>query len=225
MMGRAVRSLAKLLVWAGLMICWGCSHFQVDTFPAPSWNPTPLANPIVTSKEQIYVHPGAQNLRLTRVGLLYVRCSPDVPEVGPAFTQIFYRELLAKRAFQEVVLIPETYSTMDEALSLAKRHRLHLLVLGEVPYYLDGGTVGTSGLQVDLKVVEVESGRLLWCLTDSIRARPRPIIDLMVVETRPRPTPDMGALATRLAAKLAKTLEEGPPLPPSKKIKSWFSWN
>jgi hypothetical protein len=88
---------------------------------------------------------------------------------------------------------------------------------------LDGGTVGTSGLQVDLKVVEVQSGRILWCLTDSLRARTRPIIDLMVVETRPQPTPDMGALARRLAAQLAKTLEEGPPLPPTKKVANWFS--
>jgi hypothetical protein len=133
-MVRTLMCMAKLLTGVGLMAGWGCSHFQVDTFPAPSWNPTPLANPIVTSKEQIYVHPGAQSLRLSRIGLLTMRCPADVPEVGPVFTQIFYRELLAKRPFQEVVLISETYSLMDEALKLAKRHRLDLLLLGEVPY-------------------------------------------------------------------------------------------
>lgn len=191
----------------------GCSRFQVDTFPAPSFNPPFLAKPIITKEERIYTHPGVENLRLARVGVFYFRVPSHIPEVSHGITQIFYRELLARRPFQEVVLIPDPYSTAEEALKLARRQRLQLLVLGEVPYYLDGGTLGTSGLQMDLKVVEVDSGRLLWCLSDSLRARPRPIVSLMVVETRPYPTPDMGTLAARLAAQLAQTLEQGPPAP------------
>ena len=50
--------------------------------------------------------------------------------------KFFYRELLAKRAFAEVVLIPETYTTRDEALRLAKRHQADVMLLGEIPYYL-----------------------------------------------------------------------------------------
>jgi|UniRef100_A0A7C5EL18 hypothetical protein len=203
----------------------GCSHFQVDTFPAPSWNPPALAKPIIVKQERIFAHPGVENLRLSRVGVLYFRSPDHIPEVGPGITQLFYRELLARRPFQEVVLIPEPFTTEAEALKLARRHRLQLLVLGEVPYYLDGGTLGLSGLQLDLRVVEVDSGRLLWCLSDSLRARPRPIVSLMVVETRPRPTPDMGTLASKMAAQLAQTLEQGAPLPSEKEDQRSISRN
>jgi hypothetical protein len=154
------------------------------------------------------------------------RTVPDFAEVGPAFTQIFYQELLAKRAFTEVVLIPKSYSTKEEALRLAKRYKVDVLLLGEVPYYLDGGTVGNSGLQVDLKVIEAGSGRLLWSLSDSLKATRRPIIDLMVTETRPYPTPSMGTLASRLAGQVAAKLEQGQPPPQSSSlgvIGAWFS--
>jgi hypothetical protein len=212
------------ILLAGLLTASiGCSHWQTDQFPAPSWNPTGYATPLISKQNQVFAHPGSQNLRLGRAGLLNFRTVPDFAEVGPAFTEIFYRELLAKRAFAEVVLIPETYTTKEEALRLAKRYRADVMLLGEVPYYLDGGTVGTSGLQVDLKVMEAESGRLLWNLTDSLKATRRTIVDLIVTESRPYPTPSMGTLAARLAGRLAATLEQGQPPPPPSGIAAWFS--
>ena len=223
-MGRAVKTLGMLLLIGGLTSGWGCSHWQSDQFPAPSWNPPQLAKPIITSQEQVFVHPGLQNLRLSRVGLFSFRGAPEMPEANAALTRIFYRELLLRRPFTEVVLLPEPYSTTKEALRLAQRYQLDLLLLGEVPYYLDGGTVGNSGLQVDLKLVNAKSGQILWCLTDSIMAKRRPIIDLWVVETRPYPTPDMGDLGTRLAARMINTLKDGPPPPPPTGIKKYFSW-
>jgi hypothetical protein len=171
-MALALKNLG-LSLFAGLLLAsGGCSHWQTDQFPAPSWNPTGLATPRITKQDQVFAHPGSQNLRYSRAGLLDFRTAPDFAEVSPAFTQIFYRELLAKRAFAEVVLIPETYTTRDEALRLAKRHQADVMPLGEIPCYLDGGTVGTSGLQVDLKVMEAGSGRLLWSLSDSLKGHP-----------------------------------------------------
>jgi hypothetical protein len=223
LMRPVLKALGIILFIGSLIGGAGCGHWQYDQFPAPSWNPPGLATPRIDSQNQVFVHPGTLNLRLSRVGLLTFRATPDFSEVGPALTQIFYRELLAKRPFAEIVLIPETYTTKEEALRLAKRYQLDLMVLGEIPYFLDGGTVGNSGLQVDLKVVEAENGRLLWSLTDSLKATRRPIIDLWVVETRPYPTPQMGALAARLAARLAETLEQGPPPPPPTGITAWFN--
>jgi len=217
----------KILFLAGLFLAAGsgCSHWQTDQFPAPSWNPTGYATPLINKQDRVFVHPGGQNLRVSRAGLPVCRTVPDFAEVGPAFTQIFYRELLATGAFAEVVLIPETCASREEALRLAKQYNVNVMLLGEVPYYLDGGTVGTSGLQVDLKVIEAGSGRLLWNLSDSVKATPRPIIDLIVTETRPYPTPPIGVLASRLAARLAAILERGQPESPAgvQKTEVWPS--
>jgi len=213
-----------LFILLGLLLCaTGCRHWQTDQFSAPSWNPTGFASPMITKNDRVFAHPGKENLRAGRAGLMIFRTHPEFPEVGPAFTEIFHRELLAKRTFTDVVLIPVVYTTKDEALRQAKRHQANIMLLGEIPYYLDGATVGTSGLQVDLKIMEAGSGRLLWNLSESVKAKPRPIVSLMVTETRPYPTPTMGTLASRLAGRLATTLEEGPPPPPSP-IKAWFNW-
>ncbi len=213
----------KLLLSVFLATAMGCQHWQADQFPAPSWNPTGYASPLMTKQNQVYTHPNTHNLRMSRAGLLNFRTVPDFAEVGPAFTQIFCRELMAKKAFAEVVPIPETYTTKEEALRLAKRYKADVMLLGEVPYYLDGGTVGASGLQVDLKVMEAETGRLLWSLTDSVKATPRPIVDLIVTESRPYPTPSIGTLASRLAGRLAVALEQGRPIPPPSGFSSWLS--
>jgi len=97
------------------------------------------------------------------------------------------------------------------------------MLLGEIPYYLDGGTVGTSGLQVDLKVMEAVSGRLLWSVSDSLKATRRTLVDLIVTESRPYPTPSIATLASRLAGRLASNLEQGQPPPPPSGITAWFS--
>ena len=221
-MSSAVKTLGILWLMGILVGGLGCGHWQYDQEPAPSWNPTGLATPRIITANNIFVHPNTANLRINRAGLLIFRTAPDFAEVGPAFTRIFHRELQAKRAFAEVVYIPEIYGTKEEAMSVAKNHNLDLLVLGEVPYYLDGGTVANSGLQVDLKVIDAKSGQLLWSISDSIKAVRRPIIDLWVVETRPYPTPSMGALASRLAAKMAETLERGGPKPPPSGLAALF---
>lgn len=68
--------------------------------------------------------------------------------------------------------------------------------------------MGKSGLQVDLRVVEVKTGRLIWAITDSITATQRPIVDLWVTETRPRLTPSIYDLTERLAVRMCETLKE-----------------
>jgi hypothetical protein len=223
-MAPVLKALRLFLLFGLLMAVTGCGHWQHDIFPAPSFNPTGTASPRITQKDQVIVQPGGQYLHPHRAGLLTFRTVPDFAEVGVAFTQFFYRELLAKRTFAEVELIPETCTTKEEALRLAKRHKLDVMLMGEVPYYLDGGTVGTSGLQVDLKVIEAPSGRLLVTLSDSLKATRRTIVDLIVTESRPFPTPSMGTLASRLAGRLAATLEQGQPPPPPGGVSSWFNW-
>jgi hypothetical protein len=189
---------------------FGCAHvsdwWQTDTFPAPSFNPPPLAKPTITAREKVYVRPPFSQYT-AKAGVLFFRSPPHLPQVSYPMTRIFYRRLLETRPFLEVTLIPKSFGSLEEALSLVRPHDLDVVVLGEVPYFLDGGGMGKSGLQVDIKVVEVKTGRLLWEITDAIAASQRPIVDLWVTETRPRPTPSIYDLADRLAVRMCETLK------------------
>jgi len=214
-MSPAWKTLGILLLIGGLLGGVGCGHYQYDQFPAPSWNPVGLATPRIVDKDRIFVQPGPVSLQRSRAGVLIFRTSPEFPEGGPAIAEIFYREMLANPPFAELVFLPEIFTSKEDAQALAQHHHLDLIVLGEIPYYLDGGTVGNSGLQVDLKVMDAKDGRIVWSMSDSIKAVRRPIIDLWVTETRPYPTPSMGALAGRLATRMTATMKEGASPPPS----------
>lgn len=192
----------------------GRERIQTDTFPAPSLNPPRLSRPIIQSAQQVYVNPYANDCRTARAGVLLFKCPPEAPQVSYPVTQVFVRQLMEKRPFGEVTLIQETYSTAPEALRLARRLNLDVVVLGEVPYFLDSGTAGQSGVQVDLEVLEVSTGRQLWFFKDAVKATPRPIVDLIITETRPRPTPPIYTLVEQLAARMADTLVRGGPAPP-----------
>ena len=210
---RMMRSRKIFLCLIILASMLGCAHtpdfWQTDTFPAPSWNPPSLAKPIIADQEKVFVKPPFPQYT-ARAGVLLFRSPPQLPEASHAVTQIFYRRLLEKRPFLEVVLIPESYGSVKDAVAQGQAHNMDLVVLGEVPYFLDGGGMGKSGLQVDLKVVEVKTERLLWEIRDAITATQRPIVDLWVTETRPRPTPSIYDLAERLAVRMCETLREKP---------------
>jgi hypothetical protein len=210
-MERLGRIFVSLIMAASM---WGCASvpggnwWQTDTFPAPSLNPPCLAEPLVAAQEKISVQPPSP-CYTARAGVFYFRSTPQLADAGQALTRIFYRQLVEKRPFLEAFLIPEPYGSLSEGVEKGRARALDVVVLGEVPYFLDGGGLGKSGLQVNLKVVEVKTGRLLWEITDAVTATQRPIVDLWVTETRPRPTPSIYALAERLAARMCETLKSG----------------
>lgn len=186
----------------------GGDWWQTDAFPAPSLNPPFLADPLVAAQEKIYLQPPSPYYT-ARAGVFYFRSTSQLADAGQALTRIFHRQLLEKRPFLEAFLVPEPYASISEASEKGRARGLDVVVLGEVPYFLDGGGLGKSGLQVNLKVVEVKTGRLLWEITDAASAAQRPLVDLWVTETRPRPTPSIYALAESLAARMCETLKNG----------------
>lgn len=185
------------------------SLWQTRTFPAPSLNPPFLAEPSIDQRASIFIRPATATYRGQRAGLLEVRPPAHLPYLGPPLTQIFYQKLMEQRPFREVVLLPQSSATLEAARELGRKWQVDLLILAECPLVLDGGGVGTAALQVDLKVMEAESGQLLWYLSDAMQATPRPVIDLIVTETRPYPTPDIFYLAAVLARRLCQTLAAG----------------
>ena len=171
-----------------------------------TWYTAPLSYPQIKNKENIFVQPHLADYRSARVAMLMLRTPTELPQISYPVTQIFYRQLLETQPFREVVVIPQPYTSLEEALRLTKDQKFDLLLLGEVPYFLDSGFAGKSGLQVDLKVVEVSSKRVLWMISDAISASPRPIIDLWCTETKPRPSPSVYTLAESLACRMVHTL-------------------
>lgn len=181
----------------------GCANNYLYWESAPN-----LTDPkIQAGPPETFIKPGYNTLRVDRIAVLPFRVPAQVTDVGYPITEVFHRQLLEIRPFQEVVRVSEYFNTLAEAQRLAKAQGADLFLMGEVPYFLDSGTTGKSGLQVDLRIVETRSGRTVWYLSDTISAQPAPIYDLWVTETKPKPSPSIYFLVETLAARMCQTMK------------------
>lgn len=174
-----------------------------------AWEHTPyLTDPkIQAGPPEAFVQPSYFDYRNYRLAILPFRVQDQVVDVGYPITEVFHRQLLEKRPFRAAIRVSEYANSMAEAQSLAKAKGAELFLLGEVPYFLDSGTTGKSGLQVDLRIVETSSGRTIWYLSDTISAEPAPIYDLWVTETKPKPSPSIYFLVEALACRMASAMK------------------
>jgi hypothetical protein len=195
------RIFLSLALPAGLaLLSAGCESYQHKPV---------LADPVIKAgPAETYVKPQYQNYRAYRLAIMPFRVPTTVPDVGYPLTELFHRQLLANKTFREAIRISEYHNTMAEAQHLAKSKGAEVFLLGEVPYYLDSGTTGKSGLQVDLRVVETATGRTIWYLTDAISSTPRPIINIWITETKPKPSASISYLAAVLANRMCHSLED-----------------
>lgn len=156
--------------------------------------------------QEAFLKTNDTSYRRYRIAVLPFRVPAQVTDVSYSITEVFHRQLLEKKPFLGAVRVSEYYSSLADAQRLAKAQGAELMVMGEVPYFIDSGTTAKSGLQVDLRVVETSSGRTLWYLSDNIMAQPAPIIDLWVTETKPKPSPSIYFLVDTLAARMTLAL-------------------
>jgi hypothetical protein len=166
-----------------------------------------LSDPqIKAGPQEAFLKTDDMRYRRFRIAILPFRVPAVVTDVSYPITEVFHRQLLQKRPFLGVVRVHEYYNSLAQAQKLAKAQGAELMVMGEVPYFIDSGTTARSGVQVDLRVVEVDTGRTVWYLSDNIMAQPAPIVDLWVTETKPEPSPSIYFLVDMLAARMSLAL-------------------
>jgi hypothetical protein len=186
-------------IGAGLLAgAAGCATpVYVPKFSDPKINAGP---------QETFLKSDNMTYRHLRLAILPFRVPDQVTDVGYSITEIFHRQLLEKRPFLSVVRVHEYYNSLAQAQKLAKAQGAELFLMGQVPYFIDSGTTGTSGVQVDLRIVDTQSGRTIWYLSDNILANQAPIVDLWVTETKPEPTPSIYFLVDTLAARMSIAL-------------------
>lgn len=189
------------------------------------WENTPyLTDPkIQAGPPEAFVQPSYANYSRSRLAILPFRVPDQVTDVGYPITEVFHRQLLEKRPFRAAIRVSEYANNLAEARSLAKAQGAELFLLGEVPYFLDSGTTGKSGLQVDLRIIETSSGRTVWYLSDTISAEPAPIYDLWVTETKPKPSPSIYFLVETLAARMCTAMKTDLQAPTSQAYSGYSS--
>ena len=191
-----------------LALAFGAGILAVTPGCETMWDYEPyLSQPKINAgPQEAFLKSNDASLRRYRLAILPFRVPAQVTDVSYSITEVFHRQLLEKRPFKGVVRVHQYYNSLAEAQKLAKDQGAELMVMGEVPYFIDSGTTGRSGVQVDMRVVEVNTGQTVWYLSDNIMAQPAPMIDLWVTESKPKPSPSIYFLVDTLAARMSLAL-------------------
>lgn len=167
---------------------------------------------VYAAPPQVFLPPPNGAAAMSRAGLFLLEAPESVPDVSFPLTQILYQSLLQNRVFQQIEVIPQGYPSPDAALLLARQRRFDFILYGQVPYFLDSGTSSKSALQLDLYLIDVKSGQKQAYVSDAIGAHPSPMLDMIMWDAKPKPSPSVYALARIVAERLALVLA-GKPVP------------
>ncbi len=101
--------------------------------------------------------------------------------LGKTLGRIFWQTWNQAQVFPTFVYEEEAaWPGLQRALALARAKDVDLIVRGEVPYFLSGGSKGTTSLGLYVEIIEVAGGQRIWVMEHAGRMEPRPRRDFIV---------------------------------------------
>lgn len=125
--------------------------------------------------------------------------------LGKTLGRIFWQTWNQARVFPTFVYEEETtWPGLQRALTLARSKDVDLIVRGEVPYFLSGGSKGTTSLGLYVEIIDVAGGQRIWVMEHAGRMEPRPRRDFIVAHhSRRLPEEPTFSIMTMLACDMA----------------------
>ena len=130
----------------------------------------------------------------------------DSPIVlGRALGRIFWQTWSQTAVFPSFIYEEETtWPGLTRALARARALDVDLIIRGEIPYFLSGGSQGTTSISLRLEIYEVEGSQRIWIMEHAGRMEPQPRRDYILAHhTRRLPEEPVSSIMTILACDLA----------------------
>jgi hypothetical protein len=164
--------------------------------------------PVFRNDPVISLHPAAMSPSPMTAMLfpLQVTQPMDKPLVlGRALGRIFWQTWNQAQVFPTFLYEDETtWPGLARALALARAKDVDLVIRGEVPYFLSGGSKGTTSIGLFLEIYEVQGGQRIWIIEHAGRMEPRPRRDFIIAHhTRRLPEEPAYSIMTILACDMA----------------------
>jgi len=188
----------------------GCGFFKVQDHWEPHIGPQEIFTdaPVFRNEPVISLHPAnAPASPMTAMLFpLQVTQPMDKPLVlGRALGRMLWQTWTQALVFPTLVYEDEVaWPGLAMARAMARTRGVDLVVRGEVPYFLSGGSQGTTSLSVFVEIYEVRGGQRIWSMEHAGRMEPRPRRDFIVVHHHRRlPKEPVCSIMTILACDMA----------------------
>ncbi len=211
---RRTRLVLPLFLVLNLLILGGCGHVErVGDYWEPRIGPQEITTdaPVSRGSQMISLFPkNSPPAPLSAIFYpLQVTQPTDNPLVlGRALGRIFWQTWNQAMVFPMFVYEQETtWPGLSRALARARELDVDLVVRGEVPYFLSGGSRGTTSISLFVEIYEIEGGQRIWVMEHAGRMEPQPRRDYIIAHhTRRLPEEPVYSIMTLLACDLAMSV-------------------
>lgn len=193
-----------------LLTLSACGYFKPRDHWEPRIGPQEVYSdaPVHRNNPLISVHPSnTPSAPMTAMLFpLQITQQMDKPLVlGRSLGRIFWQTWSQAQVFPTLLYEDETaWPGLARALAVARAKDVDLVIRGEVPYFLSGGSQGTTSLSLFVEIFEVRSGQRIWIMEHAGRMEPRPRRDFIVAHhTRRLPEEPALSVMTILACDMA----------------------
>ena len=163
------------------------------------------------AKPEVYVHPAGPSSYSPNALILPLRVTQklgpqEAEPVSKGLTRIFWQAMLKEEAFPILEYDESVYNyTLGQAMALAYSKGADVVITGDIPYMITGGSTGMNQLVVHLEMHDVHSGELLWSLTSSGALNDKPDQDFIFFKRKTKlPQDSLYTVATALGANMGK---------------------
>jgi len=166
----------------------------VEKSPAPLFA-YPEKKPAKTQNSALffpfYYNPGKRNLSLEQT-----------------LGRVFYQTWAGERVFKESFFWPQNLTSKKEALNLAQTKKVDWVVIGQITYLLDGGSLTNTSLSLHLEIYSAQDQSLIWSLDHAGRLDSSTDIDWYLIKRRiVLPEDGLSYLLAQLALDLARPVK------------------
>ncbi|HDQ39792.1 MAG TPA: hypothetical protein ENN39_02005 [Desulfonatronum sp.] len=210
MLTKTFDQITVLLLTLIMLAVGACGYFKPQDHWEPRIGPQEVYTdaPVFRNEPIVSVHPAdAPASAMTAMLFPFQVTQPmDKPLIlGRALGRVFWQTWNQAQVFPTFLYEDETiWPGLARALALARSKDVDLIVRGEVPYFLSGGSKGTTSLGLSLEIYEVRGGQRIWVMEHSGRMEPRPRRDFIVAHHHRRlPEEPAFSIMTVLACDMA----------------------
>lgn len=199
-----------LFLTLAMLILGACGYLKPQDHWEPQIGPQEIYTdaPVFRNKPIISLHPAnASGSPLTAMLFpLQVTQPMDQPLVlGRALGRVLWQTWNQAQVFPTLLYENEiSWPGLARALAMARAKDVDLIVRGEVPYFLSGGSKGTTSIGLFVEIYEVRGGQRIWSMEHAGRMEPRPRRDFILAhQSRRLPEEPVFSIMTILTCDMA----------------------
>jgi hypothetical protein len=162
--------------------------------------------------EHIYQQPFRNYYGQGEIGVFVFGSPLYAPEVGKAAATTIFQQLLEQKVFRRITpLYQYGIIPLEQQLAIARDRGMDLMLSGNVLYYMDGSLSRTSRADIEVKVINVATGALVWNAVAGEAAPPTAESDYFLFQTSGKPAPAATALMMKNTGKIVRLFQSESP--------------